>query len=109
MNVFDLRRRLIDDYASYLRSFLNIADERLRAHVESELEEGLLWPHPLIQLNPAFEPGGTIDGLVEEKILHPACRSIFRIAKSETKPGGRQLRLHKHQTEAIRIAQTGRP
>jgi hypothetical protein len=24
--------------------------------VEAELDEGLLWPHPLVQLNPAFEP-----------------------------------------------------
>jgi hypothetical protein len=26
MNVFDLRKRLVDDYASYTRSFIKIAD-----------------------------------------------------------------------------------
>jgi len=64
LNVFQLRQRLIDDYASYIRSFLNIADDRLQTHIETELEQGLLSPHPLIQLNPAFEPGANIDGLV---------------------------------------------
>jgi hypothetical protein len=31
MNVFDLRQRLIEDYAEYMRSFLDIADPRLPA------------------------------------------------------------------------------
>ena len=29
MNVFDLRDRLVGDYASYTRSFINIADPRM--------------------------------------------------------------------------------
>ena len=42
MNVFDLRQRLIEDYAEYTRSFLDIADPRIRGLVG----DGLLWPHP---------------------------------------------------------------
>src|SRR3989441_12639835 len=109
MNVFDLRQRLIEDYAEYTRSFLDIADPRIRDIVNHHLADGLLWPHPLIQLNPAFEPGGTIDHLVERGILHAECRRIFRRDKSDADPVGRELHLHRHQTEAIGVAATGRP
>jgi hypothetical protein len=61
MNVFELRERLVGDYADYTRSFIAVRDERIRELVESELESGLLWPDPIIQLNPAFEPGEWID------------------------------------------------
>ena len=46
MNVFDLRQRLIEDYAEYTRSFLDIADPRIRGLVDQHLADGLLWPHP---------------------------------------------------------------
>jgi hypothetical protein len=29
----------------------------------------LPWPHPLIQLNPAFKPGETIEQLVDQDII----------------------------------------
>ena len=57
MDVFDLRRRLVEDYSSYIRSFIRIRDERIQAYVQESLENGLLWPDPLIQLNPSSEPG----------------------------------------------------
>ena len=37
--------------------------------VDAELEAGLLWPEPLVQLNPSFAPGGTIDDLVADGTL----------------------------------------
>ena len=86
MNVFDLRKRLVDDYASYTRSFIKIADAAIRAKVDSELDAGAFWPEPLLQLNPTFLPGGTIDDLVAEGTLHPECASIFRIDKSPERP-----------------------
>ncbi len=51
MNVFGLRDRLIDDYSSYIRSFIQIRDDRIQELVESELTSGLLWPDPLIQIS----------------------------------------------------------
>ena len=57
MNVFVLRNQLTLDYASYIRSFINIRDDDIRRYVDRELDEGLLWPDPLLQLNPSFEPG----------------------------------------------------
>ena len=107
MNVFDLRQRLIDDYSSYIKSFILIRDPRIREYVEQKLfREGALWPEPLIQLNPLFEAGETIDELVAEGILHPDCRQIFRREKDKD-PAGLPLRLHRHQAEALRLARAG--
>ncbi|MCC6697944.1 MAG: DEAD/DEAH box helicase [Candidatus Hydrogenedentes bacterium] len=104
MDVFDLRNRLVDDYARYTRSFIKIADERILARVNQALDDGALWPEPLLQLNPTFLPGGTIDNLVSDRTLHPECAKIFRIDKSNTDTYGKPLVLHMHQTEAIRKA-----
>ncbi len=107
MNVFELRERLVRDFADYTRSFIHIRDERIRALVDDELERGLLWPNPIIQLNPAFESGGTIDELVAEGLLHEGCAPIFRRDKSPGNATGEPLRLHRHQREAIEVARTG--
>ena len=107
MDVFALREKLVGDYRRYAESFLTIRDERIAAHVQAKLDEGLLWPDPPLQLNPAFEPGGLIDELIDDGVLHDECRRIFRAAKSESDPVGRAILLHKHQADAIRAASTG--
>jgi len=71
MDVFQFRDQLIGDYASYISSFIQIRDERIRQHVDHSLNDGLLWPEPLIQLNPSFELGDSIDNLVNTGVLHP--------------------------------------
>ena len=105
MNIFDLRNSIIYDYATYIKSFIKIRDTIINRFVENELfKQGALWPEPLIQLNPLFAQGATIETLIEEKILHPLCARIFRRGKSLEQPVGEPLFLHKHQEEAIRIA-----
>ncbi len=107
MDVFRLRNHLIDDYAGFVRSFIRIRDERVRELVEHELQAGLLWPDSLLQLNPSFEPSGTVEELVEARVLHPECARIFRKRKNENDLG-RTLRLHRHQAEAIELARQGK-
>lgn len=82
MNVFELRNRLITDYGHFVRGFIHIQDRRLRDQIEEERAAGLLWPEPLLQLNPSFEPGAWIDELVDSGILHAECRKLFRKDKS---------------------------
>ncbi len=101
MNVFDLRDRLVGDYASYTRSFIKIADQRISDTVESALNAGAFWPEPQLQLNPTFLPGGTIDELVADGTLDTECSKVFRIDKSDTDLTGKPLLLHTHQQEAI--------
>ena len=102
MDAFDVHRHVIADYADYTKSFVRIADERVRTRVEQELAQGLLWPEPLLQLNPAFEPGRSVDELVAEGVLHEECARIFR-AKSHDNDLCRSMRLHLPQDQAIEL------
>ncbi len=108
MDVFALRDQLVSDYRHYAESFLTIKDDRIRGHVAQELDKGLLWPDPALQLNPAFESGGLVDELVADGVLHQECSKIFRVGKE---PGyasvGAPLRLHKHQADAVKAAASG--
>ena len=106
-SIFDFRDQLINDYASYVNSFLQIRDPGIQDYVREQMAEGALWPEPLIQLNPLFEQGESIDALVAEGILHPECARIFRKGKSEDDAQGQPLRLHRHQSEAVRVARSG--
>ncbi len=110
MDVFGLRELLVEDYEEFTRSFIAVRDPRIEDVVDRELSEGLLWPESLIQLNPSFKPGSTVDGLVDQGVLHEGCRRIFRRGKTEGEHGAASsttLRLHQHQEDAIRVAATG--
>jgi len=50
MDVFALRKQLVDDRAAYIESFINVSDRRVREHVAAELRQGLPWPGPLLHL-----------------------------------------------------------
>src|SRR5690606_251421 len=99
MDVFQLRSQVVDDYARYVKSFVKIRDDRIAAFAEEQLEKGVLWPDPILQLNPAYEPGPTLPELVEQGVLHPDTARFFR--KGEGSP----IRLYQHQYEAILLAQ----
>lgn len=43
MDVFALRHTIINDYSTYIRSFIVIRDDRIRDKVKTELGSGLLW------------------------------------------------------------------
>lgn len=106
MDVFQLRRQVVDDYDSYVRSFVTIRDPAIEALVARELEQGLLWPDPLVQLNPAFEPGEPLEALIAEGLLHPRCRDIFCVKPDHHTNLG-PLTFHRHQVEAFRAAAAG--
>lgn len=104
MDVFKLREELITSYQRYATSFLSISDDRINSHVQQAFDDGRLWPAPQIGLNPAFEPGGTVDELVAQGTLHPLCGQIFRVDKSPSDKIGKPMSLHRHQVEAIHAA-----
>lgn len=108
MDVFELREQLIGEYQSYATSFMRFRDERIRAHVQHQLDNGRLWKHPQIGLNPSFERGGTVAELVERGLLHEQCADIFRAGKSESDTRGVEMTLHKHQVEGIERARAGK-
>lgn len=106
MDVFDLRNTLVSQYRQYVQSFIRIRDVSILTRVNSELDKGLLWPVPLVQLNPFFERGKSVQDLVGESLLAPECADIFRVDKSPSSTGT-LLSLHRHQEEAVRCAKTG--
>ena len=101
MNVIETHSRIIDDYETYIRSFLNIADPAIRLLVESELGKGKLWPEPLLQFNPSFEMAGRVEDLISDKAapngLHPEIANIFK-----------GYSLYRHQVDAIRLGTANR-
>lgn len=106
MDVFQLRDTVVGDYARYVQSFLGIRDRSTRRFVEAYLDAGNLWPDPLVQLNPSFQPGATVAELVSCGVLHPECERIFSHGKTPSSLGV-PLQLHRHQDQAVRAAQSG--
>ena len=103
MDVFSFRDELVSEYARFSRSFTRIGAEDISREVDGAYAAGRFWPAPLIQLNPNFEPGSSIEELVSDGTLHGECRKIFRL-KSREEPDGKRLRLYRHQADAIGIA-----
>ncbi len=106
MDVFAFRQELIAEYERFSRSFTRIQAADIRQVVDEAYDRGRFWPAPLIELNPNFVPGGSIEELVANGILDEQCAQIFRL-KTATDPRGRPLVLHQHQAEAIAIASQG--
>jgi superfamily II DNA/RNA helicase len=104
VDVFEFRRCIIEDYERFSRSFTHIQAEDISQFLDAEYRAEKFWPAPLVQLNPNFVPGGSIEELVKAGLLHEECRKIFQVGKT---PGefGKEMRLHKHQEDAIRVAQ----
>lgn len=92
MDVFSIHNSVMQNYRSFIESFINISDEAIRKKVEEELSSGKLWPAPLIQFNPSYEEVGYIDELVAKENLRPELNDIFK-----------DYRLYRHQVEAIRL------
>lgn len=107
MDVFKLRNQVIGDYRNYVKSFINIGDPKIERHVDGELQQGFLWPEPLVQLNPNFEPGESLETLVRQDVLHPECLRIFA-KKDESGAHATPIRLHRHQVEGIKTARAGK-
>lgn len=106
MDAFGVLAGVLDDYQNFVEGFLEIKNDQIRTKVETEIEEGLLWPEPWLALNPAFESGGTVGELVDQQVLHPEARTIFRV-KTEQDPVGLEITFHRHQADAFEIANRG--
>lgn len=63
MNVFEFRQNLVNEYAEFTRSFTRIKADDIRAYVDAEYASQKYWPEPLVQINPNFQPGGTVESL----------------------------------------------
>ncbi|MBF0224892.1 MAG: DEAD/DEAH box helicase [Desulfobacterales bacterium] len=85
-----LHKDIIEDYKSFVHSFINIKNESIRKFVELEINQGKFWPEPLIQFNPSFSIGKSAKTLCDEGILAFEMEKIFK-----------GFPFFEHQTEAI--------
>ena len=108
MDVFDLDASVIDRYTTFARSFTRIRSQELHAKVNGLYGTKRFWPEPLIQLNPHFASGGSIQDFVNAGDLEPACAEIFRALAEHGPAGDGTLKLHKHQEQAVGYALSNR-
>src|SRR5215469_2456789 len=98
MDVFALREKVVSDYRQYIESFVRINDEAINNFVQKRFETGALWPDAILQLNPAYESGPTLDELAAQGVILKVTADFFRGRD------GKSLRLYRHQQQAIEIA-----
>ena len=92
MDFFRLHNKIVrGGYANHTSSFIEIAEDRNHNGVNEKFASGLLWPDPLLQHNPSFASGGSLDGLVRQNVLHPLCGEIFRLDKTLADPHGKSM------------------
>lgn len=93
MNILKFHRQLIENYKSYIQSFLQIKDTKIRNYVDENIRNNKLLPEPLVQFNPTFEKKNSLSELG----LHAELGSIFE-----------GFELFRHQEEAIRLGAEGK-
>ena len=94
MDVFDLDRTLVADYASFARSFTEIRAQDIRDQVDEIYASRRFWPEPLITVNPHYERGASVEALVRDGSLHPDVARVFRV-------DGKSITLYRHQMQAV--------
>jgi Lhr-like helicase len=96
MDVFELRDRLIDDYAGFARSFTTIRAADIRKQVDEEYAGQRFWPEPLVQVNPNYACGQTTRELAAAGHLLPETAAHF------------DIRLYQHQSVALAFCAEGK-
>ena len=96
IDVFSIHDYIMGEYQGFVRSFINIRDERIASQVETNIDQKTFWPEALITFNPSFEHGESIESLCNKDILHPDMINIFK-----------DYSLYKHQAEAISLGAGG--
>ena len=95
MNIFHLHQSILGDYKSYVNSFIHIWDEGIRNKVDESVRSGKLWPAPLIQFNPNYEPGPSLADLIKDG-AHQDLAHVFR-----------DFGFYHHQAKALEIGARG--
>lgn len=97
MNIIKIYDDLKTNYKKYLSSFISIKDETIKDKVLGTIanEEG--WPKALIQFNPNFKQGMSVNELIAKGLpIHPELSQFF------------QNNFYFHQQQAIELGCQGR-
>ena len=104
MDIFNLDETVIDRYKAFARSFTKIRSRALKAKVDELYGTKRFWPEPLIQLNPHYADGGSIQDFVNAGDLEPECADVFRNPSAPDDARDPTLKLRKHQQQAVGYA-----
>jgi len=108
MDVFSLNGQLLDQYTRFARSFTRIRSLELQQKVNELYAGRRFWPEPLLQLNPHYDGGGSVQSLVGPKGLIADCAQIFRDLRPDPNNPDKSLKLRRHQEQAIGLALDGK-
>lgn len=108
MDVFSLDDHLLAQYTGFARSFTRIRSTEIQNKVDALYAGRRFWPEPLIQLNPHYEGGGSIQALVGSKGLAADCAQIFCDPRPAPNDPDKSLKLRRHQEQAIGLALDGK-
>lgn len=95
MSIFSIHENIIKAYKKYVTSFVNIKDSRIDGLVKKKLDNGELWPSPLLQFNPSFQVKQKTSE-IESSILHDQAKACFE-----------GYELYTHQVNAIEVGSKG--
>ena len=76
MDVFSLRDSVVGDYKKFATSFTTIHAPDIATQIREIYDSKRYWPEPLIQINPNYRRDGTVQKLVNDGSLHPACAAL---------------------------------
>jgi hypothetical protein len=99
---------LLEQYTGFARSFTRIRAIEIQNKVDALYAGRRFWPEPLIQLNPHYEGGGSIQALLGSKGLVADCARIFRDPRPAQDDPDKSLKLRRHQEQAIGLALDGK-
>jgi Lhr-like helicase len=100
MDVFALRDSIISEYRKFATSFTTIHAEDIRTQVQKIYADGRFWPEPLLQINPNYRRGLSLETLIANRALDPRTAEIFLV-------DGVPLTLYKHQEQSVVLASQG--
>lgn len=90
MNISKIHASILENYRSYISSFINIKDERIKKEVAEAINSDKLLPEALLHFNPSYETGATVTDLVGRGLIHSQLQGAFK-----------NFTLYKHQLEAL--------
>jgi len=97
MQAFKVHKAIVEDYKNYLNSFTNIKDVRIKEKVKDAFDQGIFLPEPLLQFNPSFDLGESLQELQIKEPIHEDLKKIFG-----------SYNLYFHQVEAIKKGVNGK-
>ena len=87
MNVFDLDRAMIEEYAAFSRSFTKIRAQDIRDQIDAAYATRKYWPEPILQINPHYKRDKSVSDLVREGVLASELQCGLRRLGAADPPG----------------------